>query len=104
MGPADVGIGLGTTVTSVIFLSAILAVVIYLTITKKDEITLDHVDDLRCPDCEEEGHPMSGVAPVNGHQTYLCPNGHQFTYDIHNGEIVDLTPPAHPQRLVTTGS
>ena len=35
---ADGGLGLGTTVTSVIFLLTILAVVVYLTITKKDRI------------------------------------------------------------------
>ena len=35
---ADGGLGLGTTVTSVIFLLTILAVVIYLTLTKKDRI------------------------------------------------------------------
>jgi uncharacterized membrane-anchored protein len=35
---ADGGLGLGTTVTSVIFLSAILAVVVYLTLTKVDRI------------------------------------------------------------------
>ena len=37
---ADGGLGLGTTVTSVIFLAAILAVVIYLTITKRDQIEM----------------------------------------------------------------
>jgi uncharacterized membrane-anchored protein len=35
----DGGLGLGTTVTSLIFLGAILAAVIYLTVTKKDAIT-----------------------------------------------------------------
>ena len=35
---ADGGLGLGTTVTSVIFLSAILATVVFLTITKRDQI------------------------------------------------------------------
>jgi uncharacterized membrane-anchored protein len=35
---ADGGLGLGTTVTSIIFLSVILAVVVYLTITKADRI------------------------------------------------------------------
>ena len=34
----DGGLGLGTTTTSIIFLSAILALVVYLTLTKKDEI------------------------------------------------------------------
>jgi len=38
---ADGGLGLGTTVTSVIFLLTILAVVIYLTITKVDRIERD---------------------------------------------------------------
>ena len=33
---ADGGLGLGTTVTSVVFLVTILAVVVYLTITKRD--------------------------------------------------------------------
>lgn len=36
--PKDGGLGLGTVVTSVIFLSAILATVIYLSVTKKDVI------------------------------------------------------------------
>ena len=35
-----VGLGLGTTTTSMIFLSAILALVIYLTVTRKDEIPM----------------------------------------------------------------
>jgi len=35
---ADGGLGLGTTTTSLIFLAAILAVVIYLSVTKKDQI------------------------------------------------------------------
>ena len=37
----DGGLGLGTTVTSAIFLAVILAVVVYLTITKKDRIELN---------------------------------------------------------------
>ena len=36
--PDDGGLGLGTTVTSAIFLSAILSLVMYLTFTKRDEI------------------------------------------------------------------
>jgi uncharacterized membrane-anchored protein len=36
--PDDGGLGLGATITSVLFLGAILATVIYLTVTKKDEI------------------------------------------------------------------
>jgi uncharacterized membrane-anchored protein len=38
--PADGGLGLGTIVTSVIFLAAILATVVYLSVTKKDVTTL----------------------------------------------------------------
>ena len=36
--PADGGLGLGTTVTSALFLIAILGLVVYLTLTRKDEI------------------------------------------------------------------
>ena len=42
--PADGGLGLGTTVTSAIFLSAILGIVVYLTVTKKDEIRPEDMD------------------------------------------------------------
>jgi uncharacterized membrane-anchored protein len=38
---ADGGLGLGTTATSGIFLAAILALVVYLTLTKKDEILIE---------------------------------------------------------------
>jgi uncharacterized cupredoxin-like copper-binding protein len=38
---ANGGLGLGSTVTSFIFLAAILAAVVYLMVTKKDEIVLD---------------------------------------------------------------
>ena len=37
--PADGGLGLGTTGTSLLFLAAILATVVYLSLTKKDEIS-----------------------------------------------------------------
>ena len=40
---ADGGLGLGTTATSALFLGAILVLVVYLSLTKKDEITLDRV-------------------------------------------------------------
>src|SRR4051812_21579493 len=38
---ADGGLGLGTTITSAIFLATILALVVYLAVTRKDEIPLD---------------------------------------------------------------
>ncbi|MGZ4638304.1 MAG: COG4705 family protein [Actinomycetes bacterium] len=41
----DGGLGLGTVVTSAIFLSAILLLVIYLTVTHTDEITTDEADE-----------------------------------------------------------
>lgn len=37
--PGDGGLGLGTTLTSILFLGAIFATVIYLTVTRKDEIS-----------------------------------------------------------------
>lgn len=37
----DGGLGLGTTITSIIFLGAILITVVYLTITKKDAVVAD---------------------------------------------------------------
>ncbi len=46
----DGGLGLGTTVTSFIFLGLILALVIFLTMTRKDEISLETVKD----DLEEQ--------------------------------------------------
>ena len=42
---ADGGLGLGTTTTSMIFLFAILALVVYFTVTKKDTITTSLVPD-----------------------------------------------------------
>ncbi len=39
----DGGLGLGTTVTSIIFLVAILLTIIYLTITKRDEISVEAI-------------------------------------------------------------
>ncbi len=46
----DGGLGLGTTVTSFIFLGLILALVIFLTMTRKDEISTATVKD----DLEEQ--------------------------------------------------
>jgi hypothetical protein len=43
---ADGGLGLGTTVTSVIFLLTILAVVVFLTVTKRDRIETEPANDL----------------------------------------------------------
>ena len=43
---ADGGLGLGTTVTSVIFLLTILAVVIFLSVTKVDRIDEDSRDEI----------------------------------------------------------
>jgi uncharacterized membrane-anchored protein len=40
--PDDGGLGLGTVVTSVVFLLTILGVVTYLSISKRDQLTLDH--------------------------------------------------------------
>jgi uncharacterized membrane protein YkoI len=39
--PADGGLGLGTVVTSVLFLFTILAAIVYLAVTKRDEIVVD---------------------------------------------------------------
>ena len=60
---ADGGLGLGTTATSAIFLLTILALVVYLTLTKKDEIKPDHV-----PTREEEEHfgPEPDAAAIEG--------------------------------------
>ena len=46
---AEGGLGLGTAVTSVIFLLAILATVIYLTVTRKDVIELEEAHETRPP-------------------------------------------------------
>jgi uncharacterized membrane-anchored protein len=51
----DGGLGLGTTVTSVIFLLTILALVIYLTVTRRDVIELD-----------ETGRPITASAGETG--------------------------------------
>jgi hypothetical protein len=42
----DGGLGLGTTVTSVIFLGTILALVVYLTVTRRDVIELEDTDGI----------------------------------------------------------
>jgi uncharacterized membrane-anchored protein len=45
--PGDGGLGLGTILTSVLFLATILAVVIYLTVTGKDALLASRRDDER---------------------------------------------------------
>ena len=50
----DGGLGWGTTTTSMVFLAAILSVVVYLSITKRDVI------ELAKPPGEEPRHPISG--------------------------------------------
>jgi hypothetical protein len=58
----DQGLGLGTLVTSLIFLAAILATVVYLTLTKSDVIE-DHERHQRAPKYHNKGRewPMLGV-------------------------------------------
>jgi uncharacterized membrane-anchored protein len=57
---ASGGLGLGTTVTSFIFLAAILAVVTYLTVTRRDVIELQPVHDEASE--HAEGHPHREAA------------------------------------------
>jgi uncharacterized membrane-anchored protein len=60
---ADGGLGIGTTGTSAIFLSAILALVVYLTLTRKDEI--GHIDDRPFhPTLPGAGHDGGIAVPV----------------------------------------
>jgi uncharacterized membrane-anchored protein len=51
---ADGGLGFGTTVTSLIFLITILSLVVYLTVTKVDEIPVDIHEVFTAPDAGEE--------------------------------------------------
>jgi len=51
---ADGGLGLGTTLTSLLFLATILALVVYLTITKVDEIPPEPQSDLVLRSSEDE--------------------------------------------------
>ena len=53
----DGGLGLGTTVTSLLFLVTILAVVIYLTVTKKDLIEVDPLAIAGRPPTGHSGSP-----------------------------------------------
>jgi uncharacterized membrane-anchored protein len=54
----ETGLGLGTILTSLIFLSAILALVIYLTISKRDLIAVS------AEEAKLDGAPTPGVAPA----------------------------------------
>lgn len=51
----DGGLGLGTTVTSVIFLATILALVVYLTVTRRDVIELDATDGAAVDPSDQAG-------------------------------------------------
>ena len=65
---ASGGLGLGTTMTSLIFLGAILVVVSYLTVTRKDatEYVEAHVHEL-----EERGHEPHGAHEEHGERVRL---------------------------------
>jgi uncharacterized membrane-anchored protein len=54
----ETGLGLGTILTSLIFLSAILALVVYLTISKRDLIAVSAAE------AQLDGAPTPGVAPA----------------------------------------
>jgi len=59
--PADEGgWGLGTTVTSFVFLSAILALVVYLTVTRRDVIELEDVRHFDAADEDAVDAPLDG--------------------------------------------
>ena len=57
----DGGLGLGTTVTSIIFLGTILALVIFLTVTRRDVIELDATD---APGTRTAGQDQAAVLVV----------------------------------------
>ena len=67
---AEGGVGLGTIVTSLIFLSTILALVVYLTVTRRDLETVDEAtieaEAARCPTCgallHGQAHPEAEPA------------------------------------------
>jgi uncharacterized membrane-anchored protein len=61
---ADGGLGLGTTGTSLIFLGTILAVVVFLTITKRDQA--DPVEPPVHPDHPHHGHAHLEPQPAEG--------------------------------------
>jgi len=56
----ETGLGLGTILTSLIFLSAILALVVYLTISKRDLIAVSAAE------AQLNGAPAAGAAPAGG--------------------------------------
>ena len=71
---ADGGLGLGTVVTSVLFLTAILAVVIFLTITRRDET------------------PAQTVAPEELQPHLHLPHPHVHVPDVHLPNVVPPRP------------
>jgi uncharacterized membrane-anchored protein len=71
---ADGGVGLGTVVTSALFLSAILAVVVFLTITRRDET------------------PAQTVAPEELQPHLHLPHPHVHVPDVHLPNVVPPRP------------
>ena len=71
---ADGGLGLGTVVTSALFLSAILAVVVFLTITRRDET------------------PAQTVAPEELQPHLHLPHPHVHVPDVHLPNVVPPRP------------
>lgn len=63
----DGGLGLGTTITSGIFLVAILALVVFLTLTKKDEIPAEEA--ARAARGHHDGPRLSGEAALESSET-----------------------------------
>src|SRR4029077_6472013 len=60
----DGGLGLGTTVTSMIFLVTILALVVYLTVTRKDEIRARATVDAQMPPVSSPRVSFDNQQPV----------------------------------------
>jgi len=65
--PEDGGLGLGTTVTSAMFLVAILGLVVYLVVTKRDATDGDEDDEVRWPEHQPSlGHGLVSDPPETG--------------------------------------
>ncbi|GBE41882.1 hypothetical protein BMS3Bbin09_01793 [bacterium BMS3Bbin09] len=64
---ADGGLELGTTATSAIFLIAILGVVVYLTLTRKDETPVEMVEADLAGQCARDGCENMGVIGTEHH-------------------------------------